>query len=215
MAKRIYILFLLFLPVCGGCTSSAQRYFMYLFWPGGRTKTVEAAFPDLAGHSVAVVIYAGENVEFEHPYARLTLSKRIAAELKQRVRKVNVIDPAIVLRYQDENLNWDSMSKVELGKTFKADYILMVSLLEYTTREPNSISLSRGHIAAEADVYQTSLPEEAARVRHFTGISAVFPEGAPVGAVSTEAARMLDETERRFVDALVKKFYKHDEEIKL
>ena len=48
-----------------------------------------------------------------------------------------------------------------------------------------------------------------------TKYSTIFPEDAPTGLLPSEARRILDETERRFVDALVKKFYKHKEEIKL
>jgi hypothetical protein len=214
MTRRICIPVLLLLAACGGCTTSHQRYFLYLFAPASQTKTVAAEFADFPGHSVAVVVYAGESVVYEYPYARLRLTRVIAAELEQRVRKVKIVDPRVVLRYQDENVNWDSMAKTELGKAFKTDYVLLVSLMEYTSQEPGSVGLSRGRINAEASVYQTSLPEARARVWEAASISAMFPEDAPMGLLKQEARGILDETERRFVDALVKKFYKHKVEVK-
>jgi len=215
MKTRTCILCLLLAAACGGCTSDQLRYLAYLFSPGSQTETVKAEFPDLPGHTVAVVIYGGENVLYEYPYAPLRLSRRIEAELTEHVKKVKLVDSAAVLKYQEENIHWDTMDKTELGKLFNADYVLFVSLMEYTTREPNSVSLCRGRITAEASMYQTSLPEPQARVWNTASISTVFPEAAPTGLLPSEARRILDETERRFVDALVKKFYQHKEEVKL
>ena len=211
MAKRICVPLLLLMTACGGC--GFMRWLTYVFAPVSRTEAVNPTFPDLPGHSVAVVIFANQSIEFEYPYARLALSRRIAAELEQRVNKVKVIDPAVVLNYQDENVNWDSMGKTELGKVFKTDYVLLVSLMEYTAREPNSTNLYRGRIIAETGIYQTSLPEKQGRVWNVPSLGMVYPEDATAGLLSGEAGRILDETEQRFVDKLVKNFYKYRKEM--
>ncbi|MHC4983807.1 MAG: hypothetical protein ACYTF6_11670 [Planctomycetota bacterium] len=211
MARRTFVLWLLLLTACGGCR--LVRYIGYLLAPARRTRTEKAAFSDLPGHSVAVVMYCGENIAYEYPYAQSGLSERIAAELEQRIKRVEVIDPERVLKYQYENIYWDSMRKTELGKALGAEYVLLVSLMQYTSREPNSVSLSRGRIVAEASVYQTSLPENKARVWRAPSVKAVFPADAPTGLLRGQARRILDETERQFVDALVKNFYDHKVEI--
>ena len=209
MARRLILPFVLAAAAGSGCTSDSMRWFVYVIAPWSQTKTQDAEFADLVGQKVAIAIFTNENVAYEYPYARLTVSNQVAAELEKRVKKIKVVEPVTVLRYQQENLNWDSMPRTELAKAFEADYLLFISLVEYTAREPNSTDLCRGRIVADASIYQASLPEDRSQVWNAAGISIVHPKDAPVGRLSREARNLLNETETKFVDALVKKFYKH------
>jgi hypothetical protein len=102
------------------------------------------------------------------------------------------------------------MEKTRLGAALGADYVLLVSLIQFTTREPGSVNLFRGYIVSEASVYQTSLPERHARVWHCPTLRATFPVQGPVGDAGDVSATIRYQVESIFVDRLVRKFHKHE-----
>jgi len=199
----------------GGC--SLIGYIGQALVPAGPTKTVEAEYAGLSGQSIAIVIYADNTIEYEYPGAKLELSLVIAEELRNRLgtktgnskRGVDVIDPRRVIKYQEANICWDSMDKTTLGKALGADRVLYVTLVEFATREEGSLNLYRGRILAESAVYDMSLPERHARVWNAANLRVLFPPKAPTGQLSDDDTAIRYETERRFADLLVKKFYKH------
>ena len=192
------------------CGLSGCRNLDYLFHLGApiQTTTVEAECDELANHSVAIVVFADQKVLYEHADAPLTLSAVIGAKLEEHVEKVSLIDPRRIVRYQRENVHWDSIDRTKLGKAFNVQYVLFVTLVEYTTREPGAMNLFRGRITADAAVYQTSLPENKARRWHAQGLRTVFPETEP-GKVGDNDRRIRRETELRFAEMLARRFYKH------
>lgn len=183
-------------------------YILHLFLPVPK-KTVKAECDALANHNVAIVIFADQKVLYEHGDAPLTLSAVIGAELRKRVEKVTLIDPRRIVKYQRENIYWDSLDRTKLGKVFDADHVLYVTLVEYATRERGALNLFRGRITAEAAIYQTSLPERQACLWRAKDLHAVYPEKEP-GKVGDSDTRIRLETERRFAELLVKRFYKHE-----
>lgn len=192
----------------GGCRSLG--YMGYLLAPEPPQKTVPAEFEGLANSRVAIVIFADEQVQYEYPYARLTLASAIGAELMSRLKDVTVVDPGKVCRYQDEHINWEAMDTTALAADLGADYILRLALMEYTTREPGSVNLFRGRITAQAGLYQADLPERSARVWWCDSIAVVHPKDDPVGLIGESDRRIRSLTERLFADSLVKKFYAHE-----
>jgi len=216
MAGRILILVLLAAVALGGC--DVARYTAYLFTPTSE-KEVEAEFDGLPGHSVAIVIFADQGVLYEHPSVQQRLSAMIANELRENVtekkglskaKKVTVIAPARVLKYQHENVNWDEMPRMKLGKVFGADYVLYIALVGYTMREPGSLSLYRGMVTAEASLYETAAesPQEA-RVWHCNDLRVVFPEKG-AGRLADDLRIIRKETDSRLADLLAKKFYDYE-----
>ncbi|MCK4603040.1 MAG: hypothetical protein KAU28_11275 [Phycisphaerae bacterium] len=207
MAGKLLILTLLLAAALGGCNHLA--YWLYLVAPPEPTKTVEAEFADLADSKVAIAIFADEGVQYEYPFAQLELSLIIADELKKHVKKIEVVNPRRVVKYQGENIYWDKLDRTELGRKFEADYVLYVSLVEFSTREPGSINLYRGRIIAESSVYKTSLPERQARVWVGEEIRVTHPPHAPTSLLSENDREIRYLTERLFAEKLVKNFYKH------
>jgi hypothetical protein len=118
-----------------GCKEMA--YILYLFSP--HEQDVKAECGDLSGKTVAVAIYCDRRVEFDYPSVRMSLSSRIGENLQKNVKKVRVVDARRVVKYQDGNIYWEEMDKTELAKAFEADYVLYVSILEFSTREPGSV----------------------------------------------------------------------------
>ncbi len=211
MTMRKYLPLLLAAGLLAGCTSWL-RHAAYVVGGGQANTPVPAEFPDFPGSRVAVVVFVPQRVEYSYPFARLQLTSRLAAELRDKVKGVTVVDPATVLKYQQEDISWDAMDKTELGRKLGADYVLLVAMLEYTARQPGSANLFRADLAGEVSVYQTSLPEARSQVWQKGDVRVVHPsEGAP-GLLPGEAAGLLDFSERLFVGKVIRSFYRHTPE---
>ncbi|MFA6133684.1 MAG: hypothetical protein WC869_06670 [Phycisphaerae bacterium] len=192
-----------------GAGCQGLGYMGYLLAPETSQKSIEPELAEMDNHRVAIILYADQRALYEYPYLRLTLASAIKGELTQRLKGVVVVDPARVSRYQEEHINWDSDDKTVLGKALGADYILYVSLVEYTTREPGSVNLYRGRIIAECSVYKTSLPEREAKVWQGETISVLYPIDSTNGVPAENDRDIRQATEKLLAEALAKKFYKH------
>jgi hypothetical protein len=205
MTRRLLIPFLLAATALTGC--EAARYFTYLFAPG--SDKVAAEFAELPGKSVVIVVYCDKRVQYEYPDVCLSLSSAVAEQLAKNVKDVNVIDPRRVVKYQDGNIYWDELDKTQLGKAFGADFVLFISVVEYSTREPGSLNLYRGRITAQVSLYKTSLPEREARIWRESSIRVVHPKHDPTSLLRESDRSVRDKTEAIFADKLAKKFYDH------
>jgi hypothetical protein len=195
----------------GGC--SGMRYLGYLAAPEPGSKKVPAEFTGLEGRRVAIVIFADQRVQYENPQARLTLGSVVRAKMNEHLKNVSVVDPAKVVRYQDENAHWETLDKAELAKQFGADFVLYITLVEYSTREIGSIDLYRGRITAQCGLYEAGKSDEEGRVWSCDRIAVVYPEAAPVGVPGESGRSVREAAERLWADALVKKFYEHKEPV--
>jgi len=193
----------------GAISCGPAGYLGYLLAPEPAAKTVPAEFSDLAKRRVAIVIFADERVQYEYPYARLTLGSVMRSEMLAHVKGATVTDPMKVCRYQDEHTNWETLAKSELAKAFNVDYVLYVSLVEYTTREPGSIRLYRGRITAECAVYKAEMPDAQGKVWRCDPITVTYPKGDPAGVPDDNDRAVREATERLLAQALVRKFYEH------
>lgn len=210
MTRKLLISTLMLGILLGGCGTSSLGYLAYLFMGSNPTEEVKAEFIGLENKTAAVVIFADQGVQYEYPSARAELSLICTSLLKKHVKGITVVDPLRIVKYQDENIYWDTMDKTELGSRFGADYVIYISLLEFSTREPLSSSLFRGRIIADVGVYQTSLPERQSQVARFSDISVIYPEKDPTGELSKDDSLIRRTTETLFADKLVKKFYDHE-----
>lgn len=201
--KRTWLLWLLL--VLGGC--DAAGYSLWLLTPRQKRK-VDAEFKSLNNHSLAVVFYVDEKTQLDYPDVRLSIGAKVAEEFRRNIKKIEVVDPLRVARYQDENLHWDTQDKKTTAKDLKVDFLLIVSLVEYSTRVPGQVNAFQGRISAEAKLYDSILDEgDNLLWESKSGLDVVFPKLAQYSARSEPSIRL--ETEKIFADVLVKKFYDH------
>lgn len=210
MARKLLISTLLLSVLLCGCETSSWAYFWYVLFGGSQTEKVEAEFSGLKNKTVAIVIFADQAVQYEYPGARAGLSLACASLFRKHIKGITVVDPLRIVKYQDENIYWDTMDKTELGNKFNADYVVYISLLEFSTREPLSTSLFRGRISAEVGIYQTSLPERQSQVDRFGDLRVIYPEEDPTGELGKDDSDVRWKTEVLFADKLTKKFYDHE-----
>jgi len=187
------------------------RWIAYVTFPWQPKTTVQAEFDGLAGHSVAVVVYADENTQYQYPLVQLNLSALIGAELRGNVNGVTVLEPRKIVSYQKQNVHWDEMDRTELGKALGAEYVLSVALIEFATVEEGYLDLLRGRITGQGRLYQTNLPEQQACVWRGKDIRVSFPRTPTARAGNNEEAIRL-KVMRMFARQLGRKFYKHTKE---
>ena len=206
MKSLVLLPVVLMLLAVGGCQQLG--YLGYLLAPAVPAKPIEAEFDKLPSHSVAVVIFADQQTQYEYPYARLTLGQAVSAELAKQIENVTVVDVRKVCRYQDENFYWETQDKTQLAKNLGADYILVVNLLHYATREPGSLNLYRGSIASQPSLFDAAVPEHEAKV--WAGqITVTHPSGDTGGIPAADDRNIRETVEKLFARDLIRKFYKH------
>lgn len=191
-----------------GC--NVLGYLGYLVAPD-RKVTRKAEYTGLRNRNVAVVIYADPERLYNFDTVPYELGMAVNYELVQRVDGAKVIDPAVVIRYQRENLHWDSMPLPELGAALGADDVLYISLTDFRTREPGSAHLARGRIDAQVSIWKVVPdPDSDGCVWRKESVRVVFPKDAPAGLSSPFEDQFLrTQTEQLFAQRLVQYFYDH------
>jgi hypothetical protein len=184
----------------GGCGRLS-----YFFWPF-QTKTIPAEFEGLKDHTVAVVIFASETTQYEYPWAVMNLSAMISSNIVANVEGAKAISPQKISAYQRKNLHWMEMDKTKLCKALKADYVLYVSLIEFSTAEKGYIDTLRGTVNGEISIYDGSKREDDARIWISDNLIVKFPEVAIMRTARNEAG-IRSGVLRKFSDELAKKFY--------
>ena len=209
MRKYLLVIFLSSAPLVAGCETA--HWIMYVFAPPVPMKTVEAKFGDLPDKTVAVVIFAGPEIQLDYNMAQLELTDEISAELRRNVRNIKVVDARKVIRYQAENPRWDATPPEKLCKVFGADYVMLISLMEFSTREQGSIHLARGRITAEVNLYKTAISSTSDEnpVWRAGPFYIVHPKDSSLGVPIERDAVIRIPTERLFAEELVKNFYKY------
>jgi len=182
--------------------------FLYFFWPFGRTVTIPAEYDGLANHTVAVVIYADEQTQYEYPWVMLNLSARISGRLQEKLENVTTVDARKITAYQRQNLHWTAMDKTELGKALKADFVLHVSLVEFSTAAKGFGETLHGTINGEVKLYDCSEPEIDSLVWTTQNIEIEFPK-TPTIRTAKKEAEIRSIIQAMFADKLAKKFYSY------
>jgi hypothetical protein len=190
----------------GGCQQMA--FPLYVFAPEPPTQTVESEYEGLREKTVAIVIFASPDMLIDYQTVQLELSDAVGAELRRTVKDVKIVDARRVVRYQDENTVWDRLPPGKLCDTFKCDRVLMISLIEFSTREPGSVQLARARISADAGVYTPDTPDKPKW--HTPAIRVVNPPDGSKNFGGGAEWQMRVDAEKMFAEALVKKFYKHE-----
>jgi len=202
--ERISLLLLLTACLCG---CEAGRWLAYVFAPVASRETVEAEFNELAGKRVAVIVFTDDATQVDYPLARLTISQKVDEALRANVKGIQTLGADRVIQYQEENIRWDEYDKTRICRDLDVDYLLYLSVLEFSTLESGSMSLYRGRITVEPKVYDAAMQEHTACVWKGEAIRVVYPENAP-GRIEN-AGVVRHGAEMALAERLAKKFYKH------
>jgi hypothetical protein len=191
------------LAVAAGLTGCRS---LVLFWPEP-TKTIRAEYPYLANKKVCVVVRGPDELLFEYPNVQWEVADHVRVALESNVRGVTVVDPKKVADFQRTDPAWETMDPAELGKKFGAERVLEIDLTQYTTREPESPHLYRGHISAAVRVYNPEYPNS--QHAYQADVKTAFPPEGP-GQYGTNDRAIRAATMDAFGQDVAVKFYDHE-----
>ena len=121
-------------------------------------RPVAAEYAGLDGKSVAVVVYATRATTNEFSAARDEISAFVVTELRKALPACRIVDPRVVIRWQDDTLNWDSLAEHDIGKHFGVERVLFIELVGYETKVPGAQGYVQGYIEANAKVFEVDTP---------------------------------------------------------
>ena len=220
MQELVLAMLLSVAPFLSGC--SCLNWMAYVAAPAAPTKTIDPSYTGLKGKTVAIVILAGPNVLLDYQTIQLEMSDAIAAELRGKLGNVTIVNPMRVIRYQDENPRWEAQPPERLCATFGADAVLLVTIIDFSTREPGSAHLTRGRVLAEASVYTAAKDHGSPTATTPAGgasagqpvwrsqqLAVMYPAESPLGLPTGDDRPIRLKTCQIFAQELVQSFYAH------
>lgn len=184
-----------------GCQAIATGMMLWMDEP---TKTVKAEYPFLVDKKVAILVRADNAALFEYPHVRWEVADHLRAALQSNVPGIKVQDPREIADYQRNSDNWEQEDPATLGARFNGQRLIDVELTQYTTRQPESPHLYRGHITALVKVYNTEYPNSNPAWQ--AEVQTIFPPNSP-GQWGTGDRAIRYDTMAAFAEEVAGKFY--------
>jgi hypothetical protein len=148
---------------------------------------VEPQYTDLAGRSVAVMVWADRAIRIDWQPLQLDLANAIQKKLADMTAtdKVEVvkgttypIKPESIVRYQRDYPDTEGMPITELAPVFKVQRLIYVEIEEFGTRVPGSSEMFRGRALATLRIVE--IADGKAKVAYEEpAVEAIFPEKGP------------------------------------
>ncbi|MCC7203886.1 MAG: hypothetical protein IT441_02315 [Phycisphaeraceae bacterium] len=191
----------------------------------GAKVLVRAQHPDLANHSVAVLVAADDAVMLYNPQAVGNLTRAVAGELRLRLTGVSVVDPNQTATFTQENPTWSIWPYRRLLDRLGVECLLIVDLNHYQLHDPGNDHLWRGLADATVTVVGG---EPAAKPRadaspsdagasgrdnpSFTAqVRAEFPRNSAFGVLDADPKTIELGLNRVLAAQVVYLFYDHEE----
>ncbi len=175
------------------------------------TKKVAAEFAQIKGKRVCILVWAEQATLYEYPRVQLESADHIRYFLKEKFGKdVDIVSPTEVDRYMQSHPDWATEHPARLGRHFKADLVMMVELMEFSTREPGSPGLFRGRVRARVTMYELTKGEDQPRGIALKPAEVAYPPDKPVGVLRADDRTIRAETYKEFGRIVAEKFYDHE-----
>ncbi len=158
---------------CGACLAlvlmAGCQQFVILSYLIGGPPSIEPDFDLETGQSmkdkdktVAVVCFAPREMLMEFPNIDDEIAAQVAFRLAEN--KIAICKPDYVRAWVDAHPKWELPE--EIGREFKADYVIEVELSKFTLYEGTSTTLYRGR--TEADIVVTEMDDSGHGERIFS-----------------------------------------------
>jgi hypothetical protein len=180
---------------------------------------VAASYNGLAGHTVAVMVWADRGVQIDYPSLRLDIASGVQSKLQQaqKGKKKDVQDirfpypAASVVRFQEDHPEVHDQPVTEVAPRLKVDRVIYVEIENLQTRADEAVDLFRGEATAAVRVIAVDPQSGAARTAfEESGIAAVYPPSAPPeGIPGVGDARIYRGTVDRLTSLIAIRFFSH------
>lgn len=182
-----------------GCLHTILATGIYL-WQGG--DVVPAQCDQLEGQRVVVVCQPPSSNEYRHAGAARDIGKRVSGLLKENVPKIDIVSPAEVDNWVDEQ-DWENFK--ELGRAVKATRIVHIELDNFDLYKGST--LYQGDAMVKVTVYDMTKKGENVWDRDLGQI--LFPHNSGIPA----ADKPIHVFQNQFVDIVSQQvavhFYEH------
>lgn len=175
------------------------------YWMAPKTEKVAAEYNKLPGKKVVVYAWAPPEVLWDYPKLRLDLAAYLSAYLQKHVKNVTVVDPVRVEAFIEQR-NAFELSPLDVGREFKADAVVHLSVYQFSVRDPEMAHFYRGRVGASVVVHDLANAEAPERVA-LQDVKVAVPEQGPVGFDRTNAVQIRQATYDAFTVQTGQKFH--------
>lgn len=189
------------LCLTAGCNLIAAPFLM---WAPEPTKEVPAQWPHLHDKSVCILVWADADTLIEHSWVQLEIAEHVEKSLEPNVEGITFIPNRKVYDLMRREPNWDRTDPAVLGERFGAERVLMIELTQFTTREPESPHLYRGHISGNVKIYNVEYPGSAPVFK--TLVESVYPPES-AGQWGTNDREIRKAAMEAFASEVASRFY--------
>jgi hypothetical protein len=195
------------LSVGVGCNLIAVPFVLFSPEP---TKKVAAEFPRLKGKRLLILVWAEQATLYEYQRIQLEIASWVRYQLKEQFKELEIVTPSKVDQYMKAHPDWATEPPPRIGRHFKANLVMMIEMMEFTTREPDSPSLYRGRARARITMYDLSGEQEPAKGIALKPAEALYPPDRPIGVLRADEWKIRAETYQEFGRIVARKFYDHE-----
>ena len=108
----------------------------------------------LENKTVAVVVEADYSTMFEYPGLVTHVASGVTMRIARWVPGVQVLDPGIVLNWQYNKPNWNTLPYGEIAEQLNVDRVVFVEVLEYRLHPPGNRFLWDGNAISRAGIIE-------------------------------------------------------------
>jgi len=192
---------------CSGCSIiKAAAFFAH-----PENEKVNPEFNRLEGKQVLVYAWAPPEIMWDYPKLRLDLSAYLGTYLQQKVPKVRAVEAIRVEKHIEQQRTFD-LDPAELGRHFKADMVIHLSVYQFSIRDPEMAHFYRGRLGASVHLYDMAKPDEPERII-LQDAKVVVPEAGPIGLENATADQIRQQTYDAFTVEVGKKFHEWERPI--
>lgn len=183
----------------------------YFLFPKEPKKKVTAEFDKLPGKNIALIVWADQATLDTDFAARYRTAEAVRYFLSRSVKGSKFVDLRDITDFQERSgTDWESLSNAELGRRFKADYVMRIDLLEYTPRARDAREVRKGQVRGGVSLFDVSQPGPDRSI-YTTEVMASWPPTSNYDVLNYSDIDILNATLRVFGERLAQKFIEHEE----
>lgn len=169
---------------------------------------VTAEYRGLDNQTVAVLVDADLNVQFQHPTLVLDVTTLVSNKLATNVPGITVIDAKQVVDFQNRNIYWNTTPYRSLAKRLGVTRLVMIDVVEFRLHERGNVNVFKGYLNAGLGVAEAdgATPND---LTYSSSMAAAYPPSQRLGAVNADQRLIRLGTITLFCEGVSLKFYDH------
>jgi hypothetical protein len=135
-----------------GCDPRPFFYFLQPFEP-----TIAPPGPSLEGKKVVVLVHATSGSQAEFPTLERDLNREFIANLKKKLKKINVVDPEKVATWVEGHPKWTDPA--DAARDFEADVVIFLEMETFQVQAPGDLNVLQGSAKVHIQAFEMAYPK--------------------------------------------------------